>query len=186
MLLHLDKATISGLIASLKEGKLNSKKLLKLSEELGEILISQGKVFTAAESCTGGWLGKSITSLPGSSNWFCTSFVTYSYSSKTDVLGVNSEDLINFGAVDERIASQMVSGALKISNADVGVAITGIAGPTGATETKPVGTVCFSWKLKDQDPLSVTEHFDGDREKVRFLSVERALQGTIEALNKRN
>ena len=89
MLLHLDKATISGLIASLKEGKLNSKKLLKLSEELGEILISQGKVFTAAESCTGGWLGKSITSLPGSSNWFGTSFVTYSYSSKTDVLGVN-------------------------------------------------------------------------------------------------
>ena len=186
MLLHLDKATISGLIASLKEGKLNSKTLLKLSEELGQILVSQGKVFTAAESCTGGWLGKSITSLPGSSNWFGTSFVTYSYSSKTDVLGVNSEDLINFGAVDERIASQMVSGALKISNADVGVAITGIAGPTGATETKPVGTVCFSWKLKGQDSLSVTEHFDGDREKVRFLSVERALQGTIEALNKRN
>jgi len=165
---------------------LNSKRLLKLSEELGKILISQNKVFTAAESCTGGWLGKSITSLPGSSNWFGTSFVTYSYSSKTDVLGVNSEDLIKFGAVDERIASQMVSGALKLSKADVGVAITGIAGPTGATETKPVGTVCFSWKLGSNDSVSITEHFEGNREQVRFLSVEKALQGTIKALREHN
>jgi len=156
--------------------------LIKLSKELGEILISQNKKFTSAESCTGGWLGKSITSVPGSSTWFGSSFVTYSYSSKKDILGVNEDDLVNFGAVDERIASQMVSGAMNLSKADVGVAITGIAGPAGATDTKPVGTVCFSWKVKEGKSFSKTEYFSGDREEVRFLSVQRALLGTIEAL----
>ena len=157
---------------------LNQEKLETISSELGELLKLKDYSFTCAESCTGGWVGHALTSIPGSS------FVTYSYEAKTQILGVSSEDLDNFGAVSEEIVEQMVSGALHKSGANVGVAISGIAGPAGGTDTKPVGTVCFAWKMEGQDVITSTEYFAGDRNEVRYFSVERALMGTIELVKK--
>ena len=163
---------------------LNQEKLERISSELGELLKSKDYTFTCAESCTGGWVGHAMTSIPGSSEWFGSSFVTYSYEAKTQILGVSSEDLDNFGAVSEEIVEQMVSGALHKSGANVGVAISGIAGPAGATDTKPVGTVCFAWKMDGQDVITSTEYFAGERNEIRYSSVERALMGTIELVKK--
>ena len=163
---------------------MNQEKLETISSELGELLKLKDYSFTCAESCTGGWVGHALTSIPGSSEWFGSSFVTYSYEAKTQILGVSSEDLDNFGAVSEEIVEQMVCGALHKSGANVGVAISGIAGPAGATDTKPVGTVCFAWKMDGQDVITSTEYFAGDRNEVRYSSVERALMGTIELVKK--
>ena len=154
---------------------MNQKKLERISLELGELLKLKDYTFTCAESCTGGWVGHALTSIPGSSEWFGSSFVTYSYEAKTQILGVSSQDLDSFGAVSEEIVEQMVSGALDKSGADVGVAISGIAGPDGGTDTKPVGTVCFAWKINGQEIITSAEHFSGDRNEVRYSSVERAL-----------
>ncbi|MDP6917059.1 MAG: CinA family protein [SAR86 cluster bacterium] len=163
---------------------MNQKKLERISSELGELLKLKDYTFTCAESCTGGWVGHALTSIPGSSEWFGSSFVTYSYEAKTQILGVSSQDLDSFGAVSEEIVEQMVSGALDKSGADVGVAISGIAGPDGGTDTKPVGTVCFAWKINGQEVIASAEHFSGDRNEVRYSSVERALMGTIELIKK--
>ena len=163
---------------------MNQKKLERISSELGELLKLKDYTFTCAESCTGGWVGQALTSIPGSSEWFGSSFVTYSYEAKTQILGVSSQDLDSFGAVSEEIVEQMVSGALDKSGADVGVAISGIAGPDGGTDTKPVGTVCFAWKINGQEVIASAEHFSGDRNEVRYSSVERALVGTIELIKK--
>ena len=164
---------------------MNQKKLERISSELGELLKLKDYTFTCAESCTGGWVGHALTSIPGSSEWFGSSFVTYSYEAKTQILGVSSQDLDSFGAVSEEIVEQMVSGALDKSGADVGVAISGIAGPDGGTDTKPVGTVCFAWKINGQEIITSAEHFSGDRNEVRYSSVERALMGTIELVKKK-
>ena len=163
---------------------MNQEKLETISSELGELLKLKDYSFTCAESCTGGWVGHALTSIPGSSEWFGSSFVTYSYEAKTQILGVSSEDLDNFGAVSEEIVEQMVSGALHKSGANVGVAISGIAGPAGVTDTKPVGTVCFAWKMEGQDVITSTEYFAGERNEIRYSSVERALMGTIELVKK--
>ena len=163
---------------------MNQEKLETISSELGELLKLKDYSFTCAESCTGGWVGHALTSIPGSSEWFGSSFVTYSYEAKTQILGVSSEDLDSFGAVSEEIVGQMVSGALHKSGANVGVAISGIAGPAGATDTKPVGTVCFAWKMDGQDVITSTEYFAGERNEIRYSSVERALMGTIELVKK--
>ena len=163
---------------------MNQKKLERISSELGELLKLKDYTFTCAESCTGGWVGHALTSIPGSSEWFGSSFVTYSYEAKTQILGVSSQDLDSFGAVSKEIVKQMVSGALDKSGADVGVAISGIAGPDGGTDTKPVGTVCFAWKINGQEVIASAEHFSGDRNEVRYFSVERALMGTIELIKK--
>ena len=163
---------------------MNQEKLETISSELGELLKLKDYSFTCAESCTGGWVGHALTSIPGSSEWFGSSFVTYSYEAKTQILGVSSEDLDNFGAVSEEIVEQMVCGALHKSGANVGVAISGIAGPAGATDTKPVGTVCFAWKMDGQDVITSTEYFAGERNEIRYSSVERALIGTIELVKK--
>ena len=163
---------------------MNQKKLERISSELGELLKLKDYSFTCAESCTGGWVGHALTSIPGSSEWFGSSFVTYSYEAKTQILGVSSEDLDSFGAVSEEIVEQMVSGALLKSGANVGVAISGIAGPAGGTDTKPVGTVCFAWKMDGQDVITSTEYFSGERNEIRYSSVERALMGTIELVKK--
>ena len=163
---------------------MNQEKLETISSELGELLKLKDYSFTCAESCTGGWVGLALTSISGSSEWFGSSFVTYSYEAKTQILGVCSEDLDSFGAVSEEIVEQMVSGALDKSGANVGVAISGIAGPAGGTDTKPVGTVCFAWKIEGQDVITSTEYFSGGRNEVRYSSVERALMGTIELVKK--
>ena len=163
---------------------MNQEKLESISSALGELLKLKDYSFTCAESCTGGWVGHALTSISGSSEWFGSSFVTYSYEAKTQILEVSSEDLDNFGAVSEEIVEQMVSGALHKSGANVGVAISGIAGPAGATDTKPVGTVCFAWKMDGQDVITSTEYFAGERNEIRYSSVERALMGTIELVKK--
>ena len=163
---------------------MNQEKLERISSELGELLKLKDYSFTCAESCTGGWVGHALTSIPGSSEWFGSSFVTYSYEAKTQILGVSSEDLDNFGAVSKEIVEQMVCGALHKSGANVGVAISGIAGPAGATDTKPVGTVCFAWKMDGQDVITSTEYFAGERNEIRYSSVERALMGTIKLVKK--
>ena len=163
---------------------MNQEKLERISSELGELLTLKDYSFTCAESCTGGWVGHAVTSIPGSSECFGSSFLTYSYEDKTQILGVSSEDLDNFGAVSEEIVEQMVCGALHKSGANVGVAISGIAGPAGATDTKPVGTVCFAGKVEGQDVITSTEYFAGERNEIRYSSVERALMGTIELVKK--
>ena len=163
---------------------MNQEKLERISSELGELLKLKDYSFTCAESCTGGWVGHALTSIPGSSEWFGSSFVTYSYEAKTQILEVSSQDLDSFGAVSEEIVEQMVSGALHKSGANVGVAISGIAGPAGGTDTKPVGTVCFAWKMEGQDVITSTEYFAGERNEIRYSSVERALMGTIELVKK--
>ena len=155
-------------------------KLQILSSKLGDILVSKKLYFTSAESCTGGWVGKTVTSVRGSSRWFGCGFITYSNSSKQAILNVSDDTLKNFGAVSEEVVREMVSGALDKSAADLGVAISGIAGPDGGTKDRPVGTVCFAWALKDNLITTSVEKFNGNREEVRYYSVEKALLGTID------
>ena len=147
--------------------------LLQLSEQL----IPQRKMLVTAESCTGGGIAYAITELPGSSNWFERGFVTYSNAAKQEQLGVPHELIARFGAVSEQVAAAMALGALQHSHADFSVAVTGIAGPDGGTEEKPVGTVCFGWGQRGADARTTRIVFDGNRQQVRELSILTALQG---------
>ena len=157
-------------------------KLHTLSSKLGDILVSKKLYFTCAESCTGGWVGKTVTSVRGSSRWFGCGFITYSNSSKQEILDVSDNTLKNFGAVSEQAVKEMVLGALNKSAADIGVAISGIAGPDGGTKDRPVGTVCLAWAFQDSLITSSVEKFRGNREEVRYYSVEKALLGSIDLL----
>ena len=123
--------------------------------------------FTCAESCTGGLLSQSIVSVAGSSRWFGCSFVTYSNHSKSQVLGVSKDTLNSFGAVSEEVVSEMVVGALRESKANLGIAISGIAGPGGGTPARPVGTVLIDWKLDQASTIRETFLFEGNRNEVR-------------------
>lgn len=156
--------------------------LYKLAEEVGLELKRRKLMLATAESCTGGWVSEAVTMVPGSSEWFERGFVTYTYISKREMLGVKEATLDKHGAVSEEIVREMASGALARSHAQVAVAVTGIAGPTGATPEKPVGTVCFAWAAKDAKRRSETKHFSGDREAVRKQSVEHALRGVLRLL----
>jgi nicotinamide-nucleotide amidase len=135
-----------------------------------------------AESCTGGWVAEAMTSIPGSSAWFERGYVTYSDESKTELLGVRAETLARHGAVSEEAAREMAAGALERSRAQIAVAVTGVAGPTGGTKEKPVGTVCFAWAQRTRTPGSTTRQFGGDRASVRRQSVITALQGLLQQL----
>ena len=141
-------------------------------------------MLATAESCTGGWVAEAITMVPGSSAWFDRGFVTYTYISKREMLGVKSETLERYGAVSEHVVREMVSGALRASDAQVALAVSGIAGPSGGMPQKPVGTVCFAWATENSGPNSATLHFAGDREAVRRLSVIHALSVLIEMIDK--
>ena len=156
--------------------------LEKLAERLGRLLLERGEWLAAAESCTGGWLAQSVTAIAGSSAWFDRGFVTYSNAAKTDMLGVAETTLERHGAVSEAVARAMAQGVLAHSRADWSVAITGIAGPSGGTPEKPVGTVCFAWAWTDGGCEAQTCHFGGDRFAVREQSVRHALSGLIERL----
>ena len=158
---------------------LNLDKLELLSAELGQLLIERKLFFTSAESCTGGWVGQSVTGVPGSSMWYGAGFITYSNIAKMNILGVQKETLNNFGAVSEEVVKEMVKGALNKSGAQIGVAISGIAGPGGGSEQRPVGTVCIAWLLEGKEIVSSTEHFLGNRNEVRWASVECALVHSI-------
>ncbi len=151
-------------------------------EQLAQRLVESGIMLTAAESCTGGWLAKVCTDMPGSSKWFERGFVTYTNESKQEMLGVSVSTLQAYGAVSEATVGEMAVGALKSSRAQIAVAISGIAGPGGGTVDKPVGTVCFGWALKGEEPTNERCCFDGDREAVRAQAVLHALQGLIERL----
>ncbi|MCL4137363.1 UNVERIFIED_CONTAM: hypothetical protein GTU68_050175 [Idotea baltica] len=132
-----------------------------------------------AESCTGGWLAKCCTDLAGSSAWFDRGFVTYSNEAKLSDLNVPDDTITQFGAVSEKTAIAMAEGALFKSKATLSVAITGIAGPGGATDTKPVGTVCFAFAVSGEKTHSVTHQFKGSRDNVRRQALVIALEGII-------
>lgn len=137
-----------------------------------------------AESCTGGLIAGLLTELPGSSNWFERGFVTYSNLAKEEMLGIKSELIQLHGAVSEPVAEAMALGALEYSMADVALAVTGIAGPDGGSEAKPVGTVCFAWAIRDLPVVSVRSHFANvSRKKIRQLACARALEGVLSLLN---
>ncbi|OFZ91703.1 MAG: damage-inducible protein CinA [Betaproteobacteria bacterium RIFCSPLOWO2_12_FULL_62_58] len=153
--------------------------LYKLAERVGAALKRRKLMLATAESCTGGWVSEAITMVPGSSDWFERGFVTYTYISKREMLGVGEDTLGEHGAVSEPAVREMVAGALARSHAQVAVAVSGTAGPAGGTPEKPVGTVCFAWGLKDGAPKSETQHFAGDREAVRKQSVGHALKGIL-------
>lgn len=163
--------------------QLNQSRLEKIAAEVG-ILLLQRKLFLAtAESCTGGWVGQSLTAIAGSSAWYDCGFITYSNTAKAQLLGVPENVLNRHGAVSEATAQAMAQGALARSRADWSLAITGIAGPTGGHRARPVGTVCFAWADRQGPGTAETCHFDGDREAVRMQSAYHALQGLQERLS---
>jgi len=134
---------------------------------------------STSESCTGGWLSKCCTDLSGSSTWFDRGFVTYSNQSKQDLLNVSLATIEQHGAVSEQTAIEMARGALENSAANISVAITGIAGPDGGTQEKPVGTVWLAWSIKNGPTKSEHIHLNGDREQIRYQAVIAALEGII-------
>lgn len=156
-----------------------------LSRKLGEAAQAAGIMVAVAESCTGGWLAKVITDIPGSSRWFDRGFVTYTNEAKQEMLGVRAETLQTHGAVSEETVREMALGALERSRAGLTVAISGIAGPGGALPGKPVGMVCFGWARTGRDPWAETDYLIGDREAVRLQSVGVALHGLIDLLRER-
>ena len=145
--------------------------LKKVSKKLHQ----RNLLLVSAESCTGGWLAKQITDLPGSSAIFDRGFVTYSNDSKQQMLGVQKNTIEGFGAVSENVVNEMALGALENSNADIAIAISGVAGPDGGTKEKPVGMVCFGFMQKGNTPHAITKRFYGDRDKIRLLAVDYAL-----------
>ncbi|MEW5888481.1 MAG: nicotinamide-nucleotide amidase [Pseudomonadota bacterium] len=157
--------------------------LQQLSKQVGAALEQRKLMLATAESCTGGWIAQVITAIGGSSSWFERGFVTYSNAAKQDCLGVRAETLQSHGAVAEATAREMVLGALAHSRADLALAVTGIAGPTGGSPGKPVGTVCFAWCRRGEEPVSDTRRFAGDREAVRRQAVVHALLGMLQLLN---
>jgi len=153
--------------------------LLKLAVRLGHHLLSSNATVAVAESCTGGWIAKCITDVPGSSQWFDSGYVTYSNAAKNRELGVRNETLDQQGAVSEATVREMAVGALYRTGADISVAVSGIAGPGGATQGKPVGTVWFALALRRGQAVETVarvKFFKGDRESVRRKAVQFALQ----------
>ena len=149
-----------------------------LARELGESLRARGWQVASAESCTGGWLAKSFTDIPGSSAWFGWGFVTYANEAKTGMVGVSPALIDEHGAVSEAVVRAMAEGARKVSNANIAVAVSGIAGPHGERPGKPVGTIWIAWASAAG---TRAEHnvFAGDREAVRRQSVAQALRGLL-------
>jgi nicotinamide-nucleotide amidase len=156
--------------------------LAPLAETLGRIALRQGVLLATAESCTGGLVGAAITAVAGSSQWYDRGFVTYSNAAKAEMLGVPPETIERFGAVSVETAGEMAVGALQASRAQWAVAVTGVAGPSGGSAEKPVGTVCFAWA----GPTGVTTErklLAGGRDEIRLESTKVALQGLIDRLS---
>jgi len=153
-----------------------------LAEQVGVALKSRGLTLASAESCTGGWLGAAVTAVAGSSQWYERGFITYTNESKQEMLSVAADTLANYGAVSEPIVREMVAGALKHSHAHIAVAISGIAGPGGATPGKPVGTVCIAWGMRSGAGHAQTFYFAGNRSAVRHQAVDAALRGLLPLL----
>jgi nicotinamide-nucleotide amidase len=150
-----------------------------LARRAGDALLAAGERLVTAESCTGGGLAYCLTEIPGSSRWFERGFVTYSNAAKEALLGVRAETLRRWGAVSEATVEEMAAGALHASDAQVAIAISGVAGPDGGTPEKPVGTVCLAWQRQGRPPVTCTLRFAGDRRAVRVQSIEEALRGLL-------
>jgi nicotinamide-nucleotide amidase len=157
--------------------------LVALSVLVGEACRGKRFLIATAESCTGGWAAQVITNTAGSSAWFERGFVTYSNEAKAEMLGVRPGTIETFGAVSLETAGEMAVGALNHSRAMISLAITGIAGPTGGSPGKPVGTVCFAWCMKNQTPSCQSRLFEGDRETIRRQAVIHALNGLVALAN---
>lgn len=161
--------------------------LIALSEAVGTAALAgrgqRGLLIATAESCTGGWVAQVITHTAGCTAWFERGFITYSNDAKTELLGVRPETLKRYGAVSPETAGEMAEGALKNSKAMISLSITGIAGPTGGSRSKPVGTVCFGWCRVGETAETETMVFAGDREAVRHQSVVHALRGMLRRLD---
>ncbi len=153
-------------------------------QQLGDLLSLRGETVVTAESCTGGWLAKALTDRAGSSAYVLGGLVTYSNSMKCDLLKVPSEALVKHGAVSEPVVRQMVAGAVAASGADYAIATSGVAGPGGGSDSKPVGTVWFAWGAPARGVVTQRCHFEGDRDAVRRQSVVYALQGLFDYLQK--
>ena len=147
---------------------------MKLAEHIGVVCVAEKRVIVGAESCTGGLVAAVLTSVSGSSAWVDRAFVTYSNEAKMEMLGVATATLDAFGAVSEDTAREMALGALKNSRATMAYSVTGVAGPTGGTATKPVGMVCFAFATA-HSVTATTQHFGGDRSAVREQSVNFVL-----------
>ncbi|BEU98192.1 CinA family protein [Acidovorax sp. DW039] len=165
----LPKSELSALIHQALEADLT---------QISSTLLARGWMLATAESCTGGMIAAACTDLAGSSQWFERGFVTYSNEAKTDLLGVPAALIAAHGAVSEPVAHAMAAGAVARSRAQVAVAVTGIAGPTGGSADKPVGTVWFGWAVNGHI-TTATRRFDGDRAAVR----QQTLAWACERLN---
>ncbi len=155
-----------------------------LAAELQNVLKEKGEILATAESCTGGWIAKLMTDLAGSSVSFDRGFVTYSNAAKQEMLGVSTATLEKFGAVSEQTVIEMAEGALENSLATVSISVSGIAGPTGGTKEKPVGTVWLGWAMSGSATETLRIVFTGDRNAVRQQAVATSLQKLIELLQK--
>ena len=154
---------------------------IDLATRVGQTLKAKGLLLATAESCTGGGIAHAITEIAGSSEWFDCGFVTYSNASKNELLDISEALIAQHGTVSEEIAGAMAEGAVANSSSDLAVSTTGIAGPGGAVPGKPVGTVCFGWRVGDK---TYTERlvFKGDRQQVRAQTVDHALKGLLKLL----
>lgn len=148
-----------------------------LASATGQRLLAMRHMLVTAESCTGGWIAKCMTDVPGSSGWFDCGLAAYSYEAKQALLGVRPQTLEAFGAVSRETVVEMVSGALVHSGATIAVAVTGIAGPGGGSDDKPVGTVWIGWKRRGGYAHAEVFHFEGNRDAVRRQTVAAALRG---------
>lgn len=155
-----------------------------LAARVGKALLERGERVATAESCTGGWISQCLTAIPGSSDWFDRGFVTYSNEAKEEMLGVPRELLQTRGAVSEATAAAMAQGAQARSHAQWTLAVSGIAGPSGGSPGKPVGTVCFAWAGPEGLLEVSTRHFPGDREGVRAYTAHTALAGLLGLLDR--
>ncbi len=156
----------------------SDRELAALAARLGEALLARNWTACTAESCTGGWIAKVMTDVPGSSGWFGTGFVTYANEAKMGLLDVPAEMLEAHGAVSEPVVIAMAEAARSRTGADLAVAVSGVAGPDGGTDEKPVGTVWFAWARPDRTRAE-RRQLPGDRERIRRLAVERALEGLL-------
>lgn len=151
-------------------------------KNLSDLLIDQSFSISVAESCTGGNLSALLTSVSGSSAYFDRGYITYSNQAKIDMLGVDALTLEQFGAVSEQTALQMVKGLVKNSNSNIGVSVTGVAGPTGGTKDKPVGMVCFGFCVQGKC-FSIVQNFKGDRATVVASSIDFVVQTLVNELS---
>jgi nicotinamide-nucleotide amidase len=152
-----------------------SNKTEQMVEELAQLLLKNEWRLSTAESCTGGLVSASLTQLAGSSNWFERGYNTYSNDAKSEDIGVEAHLIQDHGAVSEQVAKAMAIGAKQSSNSNIALSITGIAGPTGGSKEKPVGTVCFAWVLDNDQVFSETKIFSGDRSDIRAQASEFSL-----------